>query len=45
VAGFAAKDCTILTNRSDTIFLIDGSAEIFLENNEIENIDNTFLRI
>ena len=46
-ASFTAKDCTIITNNGDTLYVTNTTATINLENNDITNNDGTgnFLRI
>lgn len=44
-SSFTAEDCTITTNKGDTIFVTNTSALIKLINNTIVNNDGDFLRI
>jgi hypothetical protein len=44
-AKFTAKNSKIITNKWDTIYVTNTTAEILLENNEIVNNDWDFLRI
>ncbi|MBQ9011622.1 MAG: hypothetical protein IJ093_03125, partial [Bacilli bacterium] len=44
-ATFTAKNSTITTNKGDTIFVTNTTAEINLEHNTIKNTDGDFLRI
>lgn len=43
--SFTAKDSEIITNKGDTIFVTNTSANIVLENNSIINNDGDFLRV
>jgi len=42
---FTAKKSTLITNKGDTIFVTNTTANISLENNTIKNNDGDFLRI
>lgn len=44
-AKFAAENSTITTNKGDTIFVTNTTAEVNLTNNKIVNNDGDFLRI